>query len=138
LLPVLAGETEDHRDAVFCEGGRRLGEVQAMERDSTSHLDPSGLYYPRVGLQSVDDPPYHSKAAMCRTQDFKYTMRLYEQDELYDLRSDPGETTNVIDHPAYSAVQSTLKDRLLTWYMETCDVVPRKSDLRGFVGREAV
>lgn len=135
LLPLLAGE-ETHRDAVFCEGGRRKGEVQAMERGSTSHLDPSGLYYPRVGLQSLDDPPYHSKAAMCRTNDFKYTMRLYEQDELYDLQKDPGETNNMINDPAYAAVARQLKDRLLYWYMETCDIVPREEDQRWFLGKD--
>lgn len=137
LLPLLAGETETHRDAVFCEGGRRLGETQAMELESTSMLNPEGLYYPRVGLQAVDDAPYHTKAAMCRTNNYKYTMRLYEPDELYDLRNDPGETTNVIDEPAYAEIARQLKDRLLTWYMETCDVVPRQTDQRGFVGREA-
>ncbi|MEE4193638.1 MAG: sulfatase-like hydrolase/transferase [Anaerolineae bacterium] len=134
LLPVLAG-AETHRDAVFCEGGRRKGETQAMELESTSMLNPDGLYYPRVGLQAVDDRPYHSKAAMCRTNDFKYTLRLYEQDELYDLCKDPGETTNVINDPVYAAVARQLKDRLLLWYMETCDVVPRDTDLRGFTGK---
>jgi arylsulfatase A-like enzyme len=26
LIPVLSGQTDEHRDAVFCEGGRRYGE----------------------------------------------------------------------------------------------------------------
>jgi arylsulfatase A-like enzyme len=135
LLPLMAKE-QAHRDAVFCEGGRRYGETQAMELESTSMLNPEGLYYPRVGLQAQDDAPYHTKAAMCRTQDFKYTMRLYEQDELYDLRSDPGETVNVLNVPDYAEIARQLRERLLTWYMETCDVVPRQTDLRGFVGKE--
>jgi arylsulfatase A-like enzyme len=84
LLPVLAGETDEHRDAAFCEGGRRHGERQAMELESTSSQDPSGLYWPRVGLQSSEGPE-HTKAAMCRTREFKYVRRLYEPDELYDL-----------------------------------------------------
>lgn len=130
LLPILAGETDTHRDAVFCEGGRRYGETQAMEKESASHQNPSGLYWPRVGLQSVDSEPYHTKAAMCRTQAFKYVKRLYEQDEFYDLRRDPGETRNVIDDPAYAGPLLRLKERLLTWYMETCDVVPRTTDQR--------
>ena len=32
LLPIAAGEATTHRDAVFCEGGRRRGETHAMER----------------------------------------------------------------------------------------------------------
>jgi arylsulfatase A-like enzyme len=133
LLPVLSGEQTEHRDAVFCEGGRRLGEEQAMEKQSSS-ANPAtaktGLYAPRVQLQITDDGPYHTKAAMCRTKTHKYTMRLYEQDELYDLVADPMETTNLIDDPAYADVLLQLKQRLLRWYMETCDVVPQVTDKR--------
>ncbi len=134
LRPVLAGETDEHRDAAFCEGGRRIGEIQAMERESQS-ADPAaerlGLYHPRIRLQTQDyDTPYHTKAAMCRTRDFKYIRRHYEQDELYDLRNDPGEVRNLIDDPTHAIVLQNLKDRMLSWYMETCDVVPRQTDRR--------
>ena len=126
LLPVLAGETDTHRDAVFCEGGRLYGERHAME--ISANVDPEGLYWPRVGLQVRDDGPYHSKAAMCRTRDHKYVHRLYEQDELYDLNQDPQELHNVVDDLAYGEVLAQLKDRLLTWYLETGDVVPHDED----------
>jgi len=89
-----------------------------------------GLYSPRLRLQTTDDGVYHTKAAMCRTATHKYVMRLYEQDEMYDLESDPLEETNVIDDPALAEVQAVLKARLLRWYMETCDVVPRQTDRR--------
>lgn len=130
LLPVLADRAADHRDAVFCEGGRRIGERQAMELDSTSDHDPDGLYYPRMKMQGTDDGPFHSKAAMCRTRTHKYVMRLYEQDELYDLLADPLEENNVIDNPDYAEIRAVLKERLAHWYMETCDVVPRQADSR--------
>ena len=32
LIPLIEGDTEFHRDAVFCEGGRLYGEKHAMER----------------------------------------------------------------------------------------------------------
>ena len=128
LLPLIRGETDEHRDAVFCEGGRLYGEEHAMEKESEQ--TPEGLYWPRVGLQRVDDKPYHGKAAMCRTRDFKYVPRLYEQDELYDLKKDPGETRNVVDEPAYADALIQLKERMLSWYMETCDVVPFETDKR--------
>jgi arylsulfatase A-like enzyme len=130
LLPLLAGATEAHRDAVFCEGGRRYGEVQAMENEYPANEAVDGLYAPRLRLQLTDEGPYHGKAAMCRTATHKYVMRLYEQDELYDLTADPLEERNVIDDPAYAAERAALKDRLLRWYMETCDVVPRNTDQR--------
>lgn len=130
LLPVLAGDTDTHRDAVFCEGGRLKGETQAMERGSAAHIVPTGLYYPRVGLQSIDDPCYHTKGVMCRTRDFKYVRRLYESDELYDLRNDPNEMNNVVNDPRYASMLAELRLRTLTWFVETADVVPRVTDSR--------
>lgn len=133
LLPLLAGETEEHREAAYCEGGRRIGEKQAMELQSKSaNLEEAqrGLYYPRIALQTSDDGVYHTKATMCRTQDYKYVHRLYELDELYDLKKDPGEVHNVINDPEYCEVRNELRERLLTWFQETCDVVPQKEDKR--------
>lgn len=129
LLPVLAGDTEEHRDAVFCEGGRRLGETHCMELQSTSSQDRSGLYWPRVNLQQREGPE-HTKAIMIRTQEYKYVRRLYETDELYDLRADPREEKNRINDPALKGVLLSLQERLLTFYLETADVVPPDSDKR--------
>jgi len=131
LLPVLAGETDEHRDAAFCEGGRLHGERQAMELESDQHDKPAGLYWPRLTLQAQEGPE-HTKAAMCRTKRFKYVRRFYESDELYDLRRDPGEQHNRIGDPALAGVLAQLRERMLTWYMETCDWVPPDADKRGF------
>lgn len=127
LLPVLAGETDSLRDAVFCEGGRRRGETQAMELESKG--TPEALYWPRMRLQ-MGEGPEHTKAVMCRTATHKYVKRLYEQDELYDLQADPRETRNLIDDSAYASLLAGLKQRMLDWYVETCDVVPHDTDQR--------
>jgi arylsulfatase A-like enzyme len=129
LLPVLAGETDDHRDAVFCEGGRLHGETHCMELESTSSQSPTGLYWPRMEAQRKEGPE-HTKAVMCRTREFKYVRRLYEADELYDLRNDPAERTNRVDDTALQDVLAQLKERLLTFYLETGDVVPHGADKR--------
>ncbi len=128
LLPLLAGETDQHRDAVFCQGGRTYGEVQAMEK--IPGADPQLLYWPRIRLQNSDEAPYHTKATMCRTEDYKYVHRLYEADELYDLKADPRETDNRIDDPILTNVLAQLKERLLRFYLETSDVVPFTPDKR--------
>lgn len=131
LLPAIAGETDEHRDAVFCEGGRLEGETQAMELESTGRFAQPEIsqYWPRLRMQQSDGPA-HTKAAMCRTHDYKYVRRLYETDELYDLRADPREVENRIDDPALAGVRVELSDRLLTWYQETSDVVPLDPDQR--------
>ncbi|MCP4750362.1 MAG: sulfatase-like hydrolase/transferase [Proteobacteria bacterium] len=132
LLPVLSGETEEHRNAVFCEGGRRTGEKQALEAESVAKMDEpeKSQYWPRIKLQISEERPWNGKAAMCRTQTHKYVRRLYEKDELYDLEKDPRELRNRIDDPEYAEVLAQLKERMAEWYLETCDVVPRTTDSR--------
>lgn len=127
LLPLIGGETDSHRDAVFCQGGRVHGETHCMEWESPGGED--FLYWPRLSLQRGEGPE-HTKATMIRTQDYKYVHRLYESDELYDLRNDPAEQYNRIDDPASAAVRSELKERLLQFYLETSDVVPHRPDRR--------
>ena len=131
LLPLLAGETDEHRAAVFCEGGRRYGEDEAKELDSDMERDGMlSLYWPRLVLQQQDAGPEHTRATMLRTHQYKYVRRLYESDELYDLGSDPGETRNRIADPALAGVLAGLKEQMLTWYQDTCDVVPHDADRR--------
>ncbi len=128
LLPVLAGETDDHRNAVFCEGGRLPHETHCME--SEVRQDEDFIYWPRLSLQRTDHVA-HGKATMCRTQEYKYVRRLMERDELYDLRDDPQELHNRIDDPALQNVRAQMQDRLLTFYQETADVVIHRTDQLG-------
>ena len=128
LLPLIRGEKPQHRDAVFCEGGRIKGETQAMELDS-SQLK-SHLYWPRLYWQQQDEGPEHSKATMIRTHQYKYIHRLYEGDQLYDLETDPYELNNRIDDPTLTNQLNQLKDRLMQYYLETADFVPMQADRR--------
>jgi arylsulfatase A-like enzyme len=130
LLPLISSKQTEHRDAVFCEGGRLHGEEHCMEREyAPGHQDPNNHYYPRLSFQA-EEGPEHSKAVMCRTKKLKYIRRLYEKDELYDLERDPEELNNVIEAPEYQEDINQLKERMLTWYTETSDVVPFDIDKR--------
>jgi arylsulfatase A-like enzyme len=128
LLPVLSGKNDDHRDAAFCEGGRLPSEEHTREKSSPSAVE-GGLYWPRISLQ-LGNGPEHGKAVMCRTKDWKFVRRLYESDELYDLRTDPHEQKNLIDDPHHAPIATQLRNRLLTFMIETADVVPLKIDHR--------
>jgi arylsulfatase A-like enzyme len=67
---------------------------------------------------------------MCCTKEFKYVRRLYESDELYDLRNDPAELHNRIADPSLASTLAKMRDRLLTFFLETGDVVPFDADRR--------
>lgn len=124
LVSALEGN-ETHKDAVFCEGGRIHGEVQAMEMGH----GPESPYWPRLSTQCSEGPE-HTKACMIRMGNIKFTSRLYENDELYDLDKDPMELNNLIDNEEYKKVYFNMKERLLKYYMETSDFVPNKRDKR--------
>jgi hypothetical protein len=49
---------------------------------------------------------------------------------LYDLQADPRELQNRIDDPSLAGVLAELKDRMLTFFLETGDVVPHRPDQR--------
>lgn len=124
LVHVLTGD-EEHKDAVFCEGGRIHGETQAME---LGH-GPQSPYWPRLATQ-YSEGPEHTKAVMCKMGKYKYVMRLHETDELYDLEQDPMEINNLALTEDYQDLLQTMKNRITQFYMETTDYVPMKRDKR--------
>lgn len=124
LVHLLERE-EEHRDAVFCEGGRIHGETWAME---LGH-GPESRYWPRLSTQASEGPE-HTKAVMCRMGNWKYVYRLYEPDELYDLAEDPMELDNRIGRPEYKELVTRMKCRILDWMVETGDLVPNRKDMR--------
>lgn len=124
VMHAVAGD-EFHKDAVFCEGGRIHGEEQAME---VGH-GPKSPYWPRLSTQ-YSEGPEHTKAVMCKMDNYKYIMRLYEQDELYDLAKDPMEINNLAVKDEYKDVVQEMKNRVTQFYMETTDFVPNKRDKR--------
>lgn len=67
---------------------------------------------------------------MIRMGSLKYTRRLYEKDELYDLDKDPDEMVNRIDDPEYAEDIRKMQERMLSWYQETADRVPNRKDVR--------
>ena len=86
-------------------------------------------YWPRLSTQ-YSEGPEHGKAIMIRMGNHKYTYRLYELDELYDLDKDPLELNNVINDPAYAESVLKFKERLLKLMIETGDFVPNRRDKR--------
>lgn len=128
LVPLLKKDGIEHRDAVFCEGGRLAGERHCTET-TAGNDEPTGMYYPRVMMHRSENGE-HGKAVMCRTRTHKYVLRLYEKDELYDLTTDPEECRNIIDEPAMRGTALAMRERILKFFLETGDVVPHRINKR--------
>lgn len=114
LMPVITGETDEHRDAVFGAGGYDPREPQCFESGV------AGIYEQKILIQA-DLPGTASRSAMIRTRTHKLIIRTHEKDELYDLQADPNETRNLIDNPDYAGIENELRLRMLQWYLETSD-----------------
>ncbi|HLR57371.1 MAG TPA: sulfatase [Beutenbergiaceae bacterium] len=97
---------------------------RALLRGETESDWPESMYY---RYWEHDDPNHHVPAHYgVRTRDYKYIhyygdglgspgssdRRFPEEFELYDLRRDPAEMTNVIDDPAYREVLQEMKAEL--------------------------
>jgi len=121
LLPLIKGETETHRDAVYAEGGYNLREPQcfepALKNPDVPHL---GIYYDKTNIP-VEDPATVARSTMIRTNKWKLIIRSAGKEELYDLTLDPKEIHNLIDDNAYKGIQISLKEKLLRWYLNTSD-----------------
>ena len=100
------------------------------ERGSRFSNDPRQIYYPKAKLQQ-DHPESVCRALMVRTMTHKLIYRAEGLSELYDLRSDPKELSNLYGRSDAVEVQRTLERRLLDWYVETSDVTPFDEDPRG-------
>jgi arylsulfatase A-like enzyme len=127
LLPVARGERTTHREFACCEGGARVEELHTHE--SLAGHSKEHQYWPRVSLQN-EHRDLHGKAVMLRTAQWKYVRRLYDTDELYDMRSDPDETRNLIDDLAHAEVVREMREKMLTWFLDTGDAVPFEWDKR--------
>lgn len=125
LMPVLRGETDEHKPYVFSEGGALKDEIHTHETDRPHE----NIYWSRPALQ-ITQPEVHGKAVMVRSHEWKYVRRLYDTDELYDLKRDPDEVCNLIDDPAYKNIVQEMTTVLADWFLETGDEVPWRWDLR--------
>lgn len=109
LGPLMRTEVTEHRTAVFCQGGVE----PALTQRPWSPPDPTPKQ--RVLLEH---PQTMVRAHMVRDRDLKYVYRLEGEEELYDLRADPWELTNIASDPAYRHRLLMLKDRLLRFLVE--------------------
>ena len=121
LLPLLKGEEEFHREAVFSEGGYNPREPQAFEGVVKSPEMPlAGIYYDKTNIPTEKRSTV-TRSAMIRTNNWKLVIRNGSKEELYNLEKDPQELYNLIDEDNFLKIKLDLKEQLLRWYLNTSD-----------------
>jgi arylsulfatase A-like enzyme len=126
LVPALRDPTASIRAEAFSEGGFRREDVALFEQ-------AGGEYAKKAALQH-ERPEAVGKAVAVRTASHTFVHRLYEDDELYDRRTDPGETDNLLAAATPGAEHAQLAEalrlRTTDWLLETSDVIPWTPDPR--------
>ena len=60
---------------------------------------------------------------MVRDREWKYVWNASGEDELYNLKEDPGELRNLVEEPAYKGELARLRKRLVQWMEEVNDIM---------------
>ena len=95
LIPLLTGQTDKHRDSIYCE-----------------YFDSMAVY---------DPPPM----AMCaRTEQHKIVYFQQGVGELYDLEKDPTESYNLWAVPSARALRAQMMETLMSRVVDTVDPIP--------------
>ncbi len=127
VLPLLQGRQDEVRDAVFAESGyNHPYEIPySIARTKMPEMPDTSPYFPFYRL-FTEVPHTAGRTLMVRTERYKYVWRQTDCDELYDLHNDPAETVNLASRrePNTARISRDLRDRLLTWSVETGDVMP--------------
>jgi len=117
LVPLVAESQRKYqpREAVFAEN-------VIPEVITTGSLD---FYFQKgAGIKGVR----HPDAKMIRTRRWKYNYYADGDAELYDLKNDPNESTNLHGRDEVELIEQQMKDRLLHWLItadEADQIAPR-------------
>jgi arylsulfatase A-like enzyme len=119
LVPLMRGETNTHREAVFSEGGleaEALARAPHYDSPEAERMKPDYYWKQKV---LIEDRSSLARAKMVRTERFKYIYRVTGEEELYDLERDPNEFRNIASDPDSRGVIDEMRKRLLRWLVDT-------------------
>jgi N-sulfoglucosamine sulfohydrolase len=117
LMPIVRGEVDEIRDAVFAEGT-----YHAAYEPQRAIRTPTWKYVRRFDgrtkpvLPNTDDSPSKDLWLV-----HGWPQHLLAQEQLYDLVLDPNEACNRIDDPVCADIAADLRRRLERWMEGTAD-----------------
>lgn len=129
ILPVLLGETDEHRDRIFLthsgDGKMNLYPQRAVRTRDWKYirnLEPDTEYHSHVDLAAGNPKgekyfPSWVEKAKADPAAAEILRAYYERpdEELYDLKANPGETRNLAADPVHAAILARLRADLDGW-----------------------
>ena len=117
LMPIVRGERESVRDAIFAEGTYHAAyePQRAVRTERWKYIRRFDDRTTPV-LVNTDDSP--SKEMLMRAG---WSEHPVERERLHDLVFDPNEARNLVDEPSAQPVRDDLRARLEHWMRETED-----------------
>lgn len=118
FLPVIEGEKEEIRDAIFSEINYHVAyePVRSVRTKRYRYVRHWECGYPHPMAVHIDDG--ESKEIFHRCGYFETTV---PEEELYDLMLDPQEGNNLAGRPEYAEVLEDMRKRMEEWQIETGD-----------------
>jgi N-sulfoglucosamine sulfohydrolase len=117
LMPIVRGEVDEIRDAVFAEGT-----YHAAYEPQRAIRTPTWKYVRRFdGRTKPVLPNTDDSASKDLWLVHGWPQHLLAQEQLYDLVLDPNEACNRIDDPACADIAADLRRRLERWMEGTAD-----------------
>jgi len=115
FMPVIKGEKDSHRDAIFAEVGQPNSPPPPMPLEDYDAYNAEKI--------KTDGPFWfcqyttRGRMVMIRKDGWKYCFYTGDTNELYDLKNDPLEEHNLVDDPKYAKKRTELKNELLEWIL---------------------
>jgi len=141
LLPVLTGQTNEHKKYVFGEmttrGINNGSDYFGIRSVRSARFKYVWNFTPEVKFQNActNSSIFKSWRQKAETDpDAAEKVRRYEHrpgEELYDVEKDPYEWKNLADDPQYATIKMRMKKRLLEWMEEMGDM-GRQTELEAF------
>jgi N-sulfoglucosamine sulfohydrolase len=117
LMPLIRGEQDAVRDAIFAEGTYHAAyePQRAVRTERWKYIRRFDERATPVVVNTDDSP---TKAFLMKSG---WAEQAVEREQLYDLLFDPNEAHNLVAHPALADLKEELAARLEYWMRETGD-----------------